>query len=259
MKELNVASSEERLPEKNDELGVEKDAASSESLQGLGNNITGEIIGATSNDVSHEKDLEPPQNSVPLASDVHAAGEDSKSSWKMVLHEESNSYYYWNTVTGETSWEVPADLAQVAAPLVSEPQTSLAEDNSHGDMNGSGAIGSANEVSYSLFPSGSQIPLSTQDNKGDECQLISAPSAIDAFHQENLTLGNYSSYVPPTDPFVGSWVATPAVSNLYAHGEIAVADLPSRLVRRSESLLEKLRSLRGYGLLSLLFIIVFSM
>lgn len=31
--------------------------------------------------------------------------------WKLVLHEESNQYYYWNTVTGETSWEVPAALA----------------------------------------------------------------------------------------------------------------------------------------------------
>ncbi|KAH0459693.1 hypothetical protein IEQ34_012507 [Dendrobium chrysotoxum] len=31
--------------------------------------------------------------------------------WKLVLHEESNQYYYWNTVTGETSWEVPAGLA----------------------------------------------------------------------------------------------------------------------------------------------------
>ncbi|XP_051128413.1 uncharacterized protein LOC127249570 isoform X2 [Andrographis paniculata] len=37
---------------------------------------------------------------------------DVNSGWKMVLHEESNQYYYWNTVTGETSWEVPGVFAQ---------------------------------------------------------------------------------------------------------------------------------------------------
>lgn len=32
--------------------------------------------------------------------------------WKMVFHEESNQYYYWNVTTGETSWEIPDILAQ---------------------------------------------------------------------------------------------------------------------------------------------------
>ncbi|XP_028752906.1 amyloid-beta A4 precursor protein-binding family B member 1-like [Neltuma alba] len=30
---------------------------------------------------------------------------DVSMGWKMVLHEESKRYYYWNVVTGETSWE----------------------------------------------------------------------------------------------------------------------------------------------------------
>ncbi|KAI7758383.1 hypothetical protein M8C21_001934 [Ambrosia artemisiifolia] len=46
------------------------------------------------------------QASVSLTSDMQTTG-DAGSGWKMVLHEESNSYYYWNVVTGETSWEVP--------------------------------------------------------------------------------------------------------------------------------------------------------
>ncbi|KAL0443265.1 UNVERIFIED_CONTAM: GDSL esterase/lipase [Sesamum latifolium] len=45
------------------------------------------------------------------APDAHLVG-DVSSGWKMVLHEESNQYYYWNTVTGETSWEVPDVLSQ---------------------------------------------------------------------------------------------------------------------------------------------------
>ncbi|RAL50381.1 hypothetical protein DM860_017662 [Cuscuta australis] len=32
------------------------------------------------------------------------------SGWKVLLHEESNQYYYWNVSTGETSWEVPCIL-----------------------------------------------------------------------------------------------------------------------------------------------------
>ncbi|XP_076930905.1 uncharacterized protein LOC143595873 [Bidens hawaiensis] len=49
--------------------------------------------------------------SVLLTSDMQATG-DVDSGWKMVLHEESNSYYYWNIVTGETSWETPVALTQ---------------------------------------------------------------------------------------------------------------------------------------------------
>ncbi|OVA05119.1 WW domain [Macleaya cordata] len=39
---------------------------------------------------------------------------DVTSSWKIVMHEESNRYYYWNTETGETSWEIPDILVQTA-------------------------------------------------------------------------------------------------------------------------------------------------
>ncbi|KAL4568940.1 hypothetical protein LXL04_024561 [Taraxacum kok-saghyz] len=45
------------------------------------------------------------QTFVPWASDTLAQTESTDSGWKMVLHEESNSYYYWNTLTGQTSWE----------------------------------------------------------------------------------------------------------------------------------------------------------
>lgn len=51
------------------------------------------------------------QASVHWTSDTQTSG-DADSGWKMVLHEESNSYYYWNIVTGETSWEVPVVLTQ---------------------------------------------------------------------------------------------------------------------------------------------------
>ncbi|KAL8129176.1 hypothetical protein V2J09_018331 [Rumex salicifolius] len=250
LEELNVASSEEHLS-KNNELCLEKDVASKESLQVLGSITVGESNVSASNELTHEKHLESPQQlSTRSASDVHATGDDAKLCWKMVLHEESNSYYYWNTETGETSWEVPPDLAQ-GAVLTCEPQTSLAEDNSHRDVYTSIATGSANEVTYHLFSGGSLIAQSIDEYKGDESQLFTSSGSNGVFHQENVTLGSFSSYVPPIEP-IGSWGATAGASNIYLHGDVtniqdgtAVTDLPSHLVKRGESLLDKLRSLKG--------------
>ncbi|KAL4281627.1 hypothetical protein GQ457_03G023120 [Hibiscus cannabinus] len=46
------------------------------------------------------------------ASEVQVT-QDVGSGWRIVMHEESNQYYYWNTETGETSWEVPTVLNQI--------------------------------------------------------------------------------------------------------------------------------------------------
>ena len=32
---------------------------------------------------------------------------DSIDGWNVLLDEQTNRYYYWNTITGETSWELP--------------------------------------------------------------------------------------------------------------------------------------------------------
>lgn len=54
--------------------------------------------------LSKETDLV--QTSVPAASNVQVSG-DVISGWRIVMHDESHNYYYWNVETGETSWEVP--------------------------------------------------------------------------------------------------------------------------------------------------------
>lgn len=59
------------------------------------------------------KDLETGQVSATGTSDLQQNG-DVSSGWQIVMHEESNQYYYWNTVTGETSWEIPEALAQAS-------------------------------------------------------------------------------------------------------------------------------------------------
>ncbi|KAJ3699198.1 hypothetical protein LUZ61_002903 [Rhynchospora tenuis] len=45
-----------------------------------------------------------------LSEQAVQAVSDIGGDWKAVMHAETNQCYYWNTVTGETSWEVPASL-----------------------------------------------------------------------------------------------------------------------------------------------------
>lgn len=53
---------------------------------------------------------------------------DANSGWKVVMDEESKQYYYWNTLTGQTSWESPDILLQSVA-LSSEQMVSMEEQN----------------------------------------------------------------------------------------------------------------------------------
>ncbi|KAG8076104.1 hypothetical protein GUJ93_ZPchr0006g45608 [Zizania palustris] len=46
---------------------------------------------------------------IPDSSGMQIVG-DIGGNWKTVMHEQSNQCYYWNTVTGETSWEIPSGL-----------------------------------------------------------------------------------------------------------------------------------------------------
>jgi len=52
--------------------------------------------------------------SVPDSSGMQIVG-DVGGNWKAVMHEQSNQCYYWNTVTGETSWDIPNGLASGVA------------------------------------------------------------------------------------------------------------------------------------------------
>ncbi|AQK83936.1 WW domain-containing protein [Zea mays] len=52
--------------------------------------------------------------SLPDSSGMQIVG-DVGGNWKAVMHEQSNQCYYWNTVTGETSWDIPNGLASGVA------------------------------------------------------------------------------------------------------------------------------------------------
>lgn len=97
--------------------------------------------------------------------------------WKAVLHGESGRYYFWNTVTGETTWETPLAVDPEEKPseplqqaLVTEANTSVREilpaeacrevGNSVSDPDGrryegdgvSGPVESFNTDDYSVQP-----------------------------------------------------------------------------------------------------------
>ncbi|CAN6164221.1 unnamed protein product [Urochloa humidicola] len=58
--------------------------------------------------------------SVPDSSGMQIVG-DIGGNWKAIMHEQSNQCYYWNTVTGETSWEIPNGLASGVASASDVP------------------------------------------------------------------------------------------------------------------------------------------
>ncbi|XP_043688528.1 uncharacterized protein LOC122639691 isoform X3 [Telopea speciosissima] len=100
----------------------------------MGSADTVETNVATSGDPGNQADSGA-QVSDSGSSGIQVVG-DVTSGWKIVMHEESNKYYYWNIETGETSWEVPDVLTQGTemaseqkVPVVNEVKESSHVDN----------------------------------------------------------------------------------------------------------------------------------
>ncbi|KAL1204873.1 hypothetical protein V5N11_017473 [Cardamine amara subsp. amara] len=166
----------------------------------------------------------------------HHALTDVTLQWKMILHEESNQYYYWNTETGETSWEIPAVLTQLAGAYgtgynVSGPMVT----------DGSTLVSSV-ELSYlqpvqNIFTGPDSSTSLTVDlgerNKSED--LYNKNLETDG-HQVECRIDSAFSYQPCQEELAG-----PTHAN---SDNGAATDLPSRLLSQSEGLLEKLRSLK---------------
>lgn len=185
--------------------------------------------------------------------------------WKMVLHEESNQYYYWNTLTGETSWNVPDVLAGLTSEIKNNNDAKGTE-NAVVGIHASNSLPGVNpEVSVDTQPTvgsvftdenckieeipnlNSHIEESTDDPSAiskDSSAVRDVkymdkgynPDAVCALHQE-----------PPSPEKLEAAGSGKHMQNLVVPGEHESGkDLCSHLLRLGEFLLERLDMLKGY-------------
>lgn len=174
---------------------------------------------------------------------------DVSSGWKMVLHEESNQYYYWNVTTGETSWEVPDVLAQQTV------QTS--EENVTRD--------SAGEMDAVMGTNQSSTPLGTAEDDFTTRELsvhgkFSSEANALTKNSETNDCVNLGSKKDVSNDGCRSDTINVKEENRDANQDLGTSllggysiecnnatDLSLQLVKQYESLLERLNSVKGYG------------
>ncbi|XP_074303407.1 uncharacterized protein LOC141637903 isoform X2 [Silene latifolia] len=252
LEEGEIGENEELSYEKADDHNRQNDSVSPSASQVVNDDLM------NTSDTFDEKKHEDVEKEDPasLASDDQTAG-DVSLSWKMVLHEESNRYYYWNTVTGETSWEIPEGLVQGTA-LTDVPE-SLRKDMkeiasgdvynatvSADEFSAGHGVGYTNGVTEmkmvyeQVVPEGQSLELS----KGDDNQLLGNSLLVGALPCETPNLGNY--ILPEQYNAVGSLtLGSYAVHDHNVVGTEESAHLPSHLVQHCETLLENLKMRQG--------------
>jgi hypothetical protein len=173
-------------------------------------------------------------------------GNGISSRWKMVMHEESQLYYYWNVETGETSWEMPQVLAQ-ADHMTNDPLP-LASVNDKTDS-ATVSVDNSNMLSAVMLGASadgtveSSAPLhkDLHDHDGQmngcsgECTNENQASNVhgdDLIKNDGLVSLSY-----------GGDHSSVSKSSVEKKQQVEI-DFPSRLVQQSECLLEKLKSLK---------------
>ncbi|CAN1848013.1 hypothetical protein LINPERHAP1_LOCUS38753 [Linum perenne] len=184
--------------------------------------------------------------------------EDVISGWRMVLHDETNQYYYWNTETGETSWEVPIALAQMGYTLKQETSvaesTSLPVSESYNNLASNvggvyfpvSTVDSSTVVSYVSLSE--EANGSMQESYAFYQQVGSEPPKDESFimypQQNELERNSISVHAPLCN--VNSVQDEPSHVAMSAHIQKEVTDISSSLRTRCQCLLERLKSLTGF-------------
>ena len=186
--------------------------------------------------------------------------EEMSSTWKMVLHEESNQYYYWNTVTGETSWDLPDSLTQETA-MTNKLETSGTEikETAAGDVNVPATFGvnldgfpASHDVGYTsetssmkaIYELGAHVNQSQEQNGHVGSQSLGGFSVVGAVPYEASSLGNYSFSLSAGSENLTS-IGYEGHDQSASAREQGTAELPSQLVKNCEALLERLKLLQG--------------
>lgn len=172
-------------------------------------------------------------------------GNDTSSGWKMVLHEESQHYYYWNVQTGETSWEVPQVLAQ-ADHLTNDPLPPA----SVNDKTDNVTVGVDNSNMLSAAMLGTSAAFTVDETV--ETSAISHKDLHDHVFQTNgcseeCTNENKGSNIHGDDLIRNDGLMSLSYGGDHSIGveeQQVEIDFPSRLVQQTESLLEMLKSLK---------------
>ncbi|XP_021905982.1 uncharacterized protein LOC110820713, partial [Carica papaya] len=191
-----------------------------------------------------------PQNFAPGISEVQITGEVS-SSWKMVMHEETNQYYYWNTETGETSWEIPAFFAQSTESTLDckSPLTRNVESASVGTHNTGSGLGdeldnSSAAQSNSLVCT-NLITQSEVDGNGPQTADLAGEYKTEALKDKNLVPKASKIEIQSSLDTINVVSNNSVNDDLASNRDKTGIDLSTYLVTRSESLLERLKSLKG--------------
>ncbi|KAF5949611.1 hypothetical protein HYC85_011604 [Camellia sinensis] len=244
---------------------LETGSVSPDPLQNREDNDVREIDSAVTADLCKVVSTE--EASITGTSDVHLTG-DVISSWKVVLHEESNQYYYWNTVTGETSWVVPDLLAQ-GAELTGEQKTAPDTEVRNGPLGGTHEPNST--LDMELDGSATVHPNNhcKAGNVIHETREIDEPEAQieDQIKGQVLMLTKLRRKIAPMQPLhciikissLGDSVssqdsgdtllcngdATDADQSMVHEEDDTENDLSFSVLKHSEQLLERLKSLKG--------------
>lgn len=137
------------------------------------------------------------QANVPESSGAQVDG-DLAGGWKLVMHEESNQYYYWNTVTGETSWEVPTALAEQTVSSVGGDASALdahltTESASYALEPAADAMGDGHLISKDAGECHSVLEIKTE-NEGVAHMGYNINQALAHYHDPTACM----SYVDPS-------------------------------------------------------------
>ncbi|KAL5079388.1 hypothetical protein RYX36_007809 [Vicia faba] len=176
-------------------------------------------------------------------------GSGVSSGWKMVMHEESQLYYYWNVETGETSWEVPQVLVQ-ADHLTNDPLPHVSVNNK---IN-SATVGmdNSNMLSASMLSTSAAFTIdgTVESSATSHEDLNDHGPHMNGCRGEYTNENQYSNVhgddlVKNHGPVSLSYGGDhPIISKCRVEEQQVEIDFPSRLVQQSESLLEKLKSLK---------------